>query len=298
MPKIKTILVTGSSGQLGQSLKSNANHYPDYVFTFATRTDVDLSSDQTINDYFQHHQFDLIINCAAYTAVDKAEAEPELANQINHLAVKQLAELAKHQNTKLIHISTDYVFNGQQYRAYIESDDVAPQSVYGDSKLKGERALITALPNNGLIIRTSWVYSAYGNNFVKTMLRLGQERDSLNVIFDQVGTPAYAHDLAAAIMAIAASEAFNQQKVVTEIYHYSNEGVCSWYDFTKTIFELSNINCNVSPIETKDYPTPATRPHYSLLNKAKIKQQFAMTIPYWKDALQACLNHLAQQEPH
>jgi dTDP-4-dehydrorhamnose reductase len=298
MPNIKTILVTGSSGQLGQSLKAITHHYSGYEFTFAARTDLDLSNEQSIHNYFQQHHFDLIINCAAYTAVDKAEAEPTLANQINHLAVKQLAELAKQQNTKLIHISTDYVFNGQQYRPYIESDDVAPQSVYGDSKLKGERVLITALPNNGLIIRTSWVYSAYGNNFVKTMLRLGQERDSLNVIFDQVGTPTYAHDLAEAIMTIATSETFNQQKVPTEIYHYSNEGVCSWYDFAKTIFELSNLDCKVSPIETKDYPTPATRPHYSLLNKAKIKQRYAMTIPYWQDSLHACLSQLAQQEQH
>jgi dTDP-4-dehydrorhamnose reductase len=298
MPKIKTILVTGSSGQLGQSLKGIAKTYPDYVFTFATRTDLDLSNEQSIDAYFQQHNFDLIINCAAYTAVDNAESEPTLADQINHLAVKQLAEIAKHQNTKLIHISTDYVFNGQQYRPYIESDDVAPQSVYGESKLKGEQALITALSNNGLIVRTSWVYSEYGNNFVKTMLRLGQQRDSLNVIFDQVGTPTYAGDLAKAIMTIVASDAFNQQKVTTEIYHYSNEGVCSWYDFAKTIFELSNIACNVSPIETKDYPTPATRPHYSLLNKAKIKQQYAITIPYWKDSLHACLSQLAQQEPH
>lgn len=298
MPKIKHLLVTGSRGQLGQSFKAIANSYPDFIFTFAARTDLDLSSEQSIDDYFQHHQFDLIINCAAYTAVDKAEAEPTLANQINHLAVKQLAEIAQHHNIKLIHISTDYVFNGQQYRPYIESDEVGPKSVYGQSKLDGEQALLSALPNKGLIVRTSWVYSEYGNNFVKTMLRLGQERTSLNVIFDQVGAPTYAGDLAKAIMTIVTSEAYNQPQVTTEIYHYSNEGVCSWYDFAKTIFELSNIDCNVSPIETKDYPTPATRPHYSLLNKAKIKQQYAMTIPYWKDSLQACLSQLALQEPH
>jgi dTDP-4-dehydrorhamnose reductase len=298
MPKIKTILVTGSSGQLGQSLKGIAKTYPDYVFTFATRTDLDLSNEQSIDAYFQQHNFDLIINGAAYTAVDSAESEPTLADQINHLAIKQLAEIAKHQNTKLIHISTDYVFNGQQYRPYIETDEVEPKSVYGQTKLKGEQALLEALPNNGLIIRTSWVYSAYGNNFVKTMLRLGQERDSLNVIFDQVGSPTYAGDLAKAIMSIVGSETFNQEKVTAEIYHYSNEGVCSWYDFAKTIFEQSNIECKISPIETKDYPTPATRPHYSLLNKAKIKQRYAMTIPYWQDSLQACLSQLTQQEQH
>ena len=300
MPNINTILVTGSSGQLGQSLKNIANDYPTLNFTFVTRSDLDLSHPESITNYFQNYfqqqQFDLIINCAAYTAVDKAEAEPTLANQINHLAVKQLAEIAKHQNTKLIHISTDYVFNGKQHRPYIESDDVAPQSVYGDSKLKGEQALLAILPNNGLIIRTSWVYSEFGNNFVKTMLRLGQERDSLNVIFDQVGTPTYAGDLATAIMTIATNEIFTQQNLPTEIYHYSNEGVCSWYDFAKTIFELSNTDCDVSPIETKEYPTPATRPHYSLLNKAKIKHDYHLTIPYWKDALQTCLTQYAQQE--
>lgn len=296
MTKIKTILVTGSSGQLGQSLKSIANHYPDYVFTFATRADLDLSYEQSIYDYFQHHHVDLIINCAAYTAVDKAESESELADQINHLAIKQLAEIARHHNSKLIHISTDYVFNGQQYRPYIESDEVEPKSVYGETKLKGEQALSTVTPNNALIIRTSWVYSEYDNNFVKTMLRLGKERDALNVIFDQVGTPTYAHDLAEAIMEMVSSESFNQSIFNSEIYHYSNEGVCSWYDFAKAIFELSNINCDVSPIETKDYPTPATRPHYSLLNKAKIKQEFNLSVPYWKDSLQQCLNKLTQQE--
>jgi dTDP-4-dehydrorhamnose reductase len=291
---IKTILVIGSSSQLGRSLISIASNYPGYTFTFANRADLVLSDSNNITVFFQHHQFDLIINCAAHTDVDKVELEPELADQINHLAVKQLAEIATQKNTKLIHISTDYVFNGQQYRPYIETDDVMPQSVYGQSKLSGERALLVTLPNNGLIIRTSWMYSAYGNNFVKTMLRLGQERDALNVICDQVGTPTYALDLAEAIMESVNSESFNQSIFNSEIYHYSNEGVCSWYDFAKTIFELSNIDRDVSPIETKDYPTPATRPHYSVLNKAKIKQTFKLTIPYWKESLQHCLNKLAE----
>jgi len=296
MPNIKTILVTGSSGQLGQSFNRIAHHYPDYVFTFANRADLDLSDVNSINSFFKQHQFDLIINCAAHTAVDKAESESELADQINHLAVQQLAELAQRQHAKLIHISTDYVFNGTQYRPYIETDDVAPQSVYGETKLKGEQALLATMPNNALIIRTSWVYSEYGNNFVKTMLRLGLERDALNVIFDQVGTPTYAHDLATAIMTIVQSETVSQTDFTSALFHYSNEGVCSWYDFAKAIFELSNIDCNVSPIETKDYPTPATRPHYSLLNKAKIKHDFNLTIPYWKDSLQHCLTQLALQD--
>mgnify|MGYP000388446760 CR=1 FL=1 len=292
--KIGTILVTGSSGQLGQSLKMIAKDYSDYGFTFAQREQLDLSNGKSITAFFKQNKFDLIINCAAYTAVDKAESEPELADQINHLAVKQLAELAKQYNTKLIHISTDYVFNGQNYKPYIETDEVAPQSVYGETKLKGEQALLAEMPNSALIIRTSWVYSEYGNNFVKTMLRLGKERDALNVIFDQIGTPTYAHDLAQAIMAIVSSDTFKQANVNSEIYHYSNEGVCSWYDFSKTIFELSNINCDVSPIETKDYPTPATRPHYSLLNKAKIKHEFNLSIPYWKESLKQCLKTIGE----
>lgn len=296
MLNIKKILVTGSSGQLGQSLKVIAKNYPDYVFTFAIRTDLNLSHEQSIVDYFQQHHFDLIINCGAYTAVDKAESEPELADQINHLAVKQLAEIARHQNTKLIHLSTDYVFNGTQYRPYSETDDVAPQSVYGKTKLKGEQALLATMASNALIIRTSWVYAEFGNNFVKTMLRLGKERDALDVIFDQVGSPTYAHDLAEAIMTIVNTETFKQAEFASELYHYSNEGVCSWYDFAKAIFESTNIQCNVSPIETKDYPTPATRPHYSVLNKAKIKHSFNISIPYWKDSLQHCLSKLAQQE--
>ncbi len=292
MPEIKTVLVTGSNGQLGQSLKKIASQYPQYEISFATRSDIDLSD--CIAQFFQGKQFDLIINCAAYTAVDKAESEAELADQINHLAVQQLAEIAKQQHAKLIHISTDYVFNGQQCRPYIEMDDVEPQGIYGLTKLKGEQAVSKIMADNALIIRTSWVYSEFGNNFVKTMLRLASDRDSLSVIFDQVGTPTYATDLAKTIMTIIQNEAF-QQEFSSDIVHYSNEGVCSWYDFAKTIFELSGIECDVSPIETKDYPTPATRPHYSLLNKAKIKQDFDVVIPYWKDSLQQCLKALQEE---
>lgn len=295
MTNIKTILVTGHTGQLGQSIKAiiaDCIDYADYEFEFANRAQLDLSNQTSITDFFKYNKFDVIINCAAHTAVDKAESEPELANQINHLAVKQLAEIAKLHNTKLIHISTDYVFNGQQCRPYVESDGVEPQSVYGLTKLKGEQAIQNTMANNVIIIRTSWVYSEYGNNFVKTMLKLGQERQSLNVIYDQVGTPTYAKDLAKAIISIVQSEKFNQTSFKTNIVHFSNEGVASWYDFAKTIFELTNIQCQVSPIETKDYPTPATRPHYSVLNKTKIKDTYNLTIPYWKDSLKQCLTAL------
>ena len=292
MSKLQTILVTGSSGQLGQSIQSIVTDYPDYDFVFINRQQLDLSYEATITDFFEHQTFDIIINCAAHTAVDKAETEPELANQINHLAVQKLANIAKQQNTKLIHISTDYVFNGKQYRPYLETDSIEPQSVYGQTKLSGEQAIQNTINNNAIIIRTGWMYSEYGNNFVKTILKLGQERDSLNVIFDQVGTPTYAKDLAKAIMGIVQGRAFKYTDFTTSIVHFSNEGVCSWYDFAKTIFALTNIQCQVIPIETKDYPTLAKRPHYSVLNKVKIKQTYNLTIPYWKDSLEQCVKAL------
>ncbi len=296
MSEQTAILVTGSTGQLGQSLKAIIDNYPQFHFVFANRSQLDLNQPDSITRYFEQHQFDVIINCAAHTAVDKAESEPELANQINHLAVKQLAECAKQHNAKLIHISTDYVFDGKSYRPYREDDTVAPQGVYGQTKLDGELSVQKILKNNAVIIRTSWVYSEYGNNFVKTMLKLGKERESLNVIFDQVGTPTYAKDLAIAIMEITGSTEFNKNDFDTQIMHFSNEGVCSWYDFSKAIFELSAISCDVSAIETKDYPTPAKRPHYSVLNKAKIKQTYRLTIPYWKDSLKQCLSALQDFE--
>jgi len=291
-----TILVTGANGQLGQSLDKISSSYPDYQFTFVQRNELDLSQAQSIATYFQSHQFDYIINCAAYTAVDKAEEENELAEQINYLAVKQLAEIVKAQQATLIHISTDYVFDGTQYRPYVENDTVSPQSVYGASKLKGEQAL-QAISPKGCIIRTSWVYSEFGKNFLKTMLMLGKQRDALNVIFDQVGTPTYATDLAQAIMQIVSTDSVsNSLEKSLETYHFSNEGVCSWYDFSQAIFTLAELKCALSPIETKDYPTPAKRPHYSVLNKAKIKQDYALNIPYWRESVQVCLTALLQNE--
>ena len=292
MTKLQTILVTGCAGQLGQSIQSIAAGYPDFEFVFANRQGLDLNDETSIAKFFENQTFDIIINCAAHTAVDKAESEPELANQINHLAVQKLARIVKEQRSKLIHISTDYVFSGQQYRPYLETDEVQPQGVYGKTKLYGEHDIQSILKTNAVIIRTSWIYSEYGNNFVKTMLKLGQQRDTLNVIFDQVGTPTYAKDLAKSIMCIIKSQAFNKEYFKTDIVNYSNEGVCSWYDFAKTIFELTNTQCRVLPVETKYYPTPVRRPHYSVLNKAKIKQTYHLTIPYWKDSLRLCLTAL------
>lgn len=288
----KRVLVTGKNGQLGQSLHRLTANYPQLTFDFVGREELDLSNAVSIEAYFANHKYDAIINCAAYTAVDKAESEAELANQINHLAVKQLAQIAKQQNATLIHISTDYVFNGQNYQPYIETDPTDPQSVYGATKLKGEQAFLDVNPK-GCIIRTSWVYSEFGNNFVKTMLRLGQEREQLGIIFDQVGTPTYAGDLAKSILQLVTShDSLLTQK--DEIFHFSNEGVCSWYDFAQNIFDFANIPCVVLPIETKEYPTPAKRPHYSLMNKAKIKQTFSLKIPYWKDSLKVCLQNLQE----
>lgn len=292
MSKKPIILLTGATGQLGQSINAIAANYPQYEMVFAKREQLDLSNAQSITQYFQQHTVDVIINCAAYTAVDKAESDSDLADKINHLGVKQLAQIAVQQQAKLIHISTDYVFNGQQHRPYVETDVVDPQGVYGATKQAGEQAVQRIMADNALIIRTSWVYSQYGNNFVKTMLKLGGERDKLTVIYDQIGTPTYAHDLAEAIMNIVSSELFNQTQFKSQLFHYSSEGVCSWYDFAKAIFELSNVQCKVSPIETKDYPTPAKRPAYSLLNKAKIKNTFDLTIPYWKCSLSTCLQTL------
>ena len=284
------VLVTGSNGQLGSELQEEVSKLSltDSPFFFTDRDVLDISNEEEIKNFINKNQINTIINCAAYTAVDKAEEDEESADKINHLAVKYLAQIAKEKNIQLIHVSTDYVFDGTNHKPYIESDVTNPNGVYGKTKLDGEKAMLEINPGNSIIIRTSWVYSSYGANFVKTMLRLGKERETLGVIFDQVGTPTYAKDLAKSILEILPK--IKNEKV--EIYHYSNEGVCSWYDFAKTIFELSKTDCQVNPIETKEYPTPAKRPHYSLLNKTKIKEDFGITIPYWKLSLQQCLQKL------
>ncbi|WP_373000137.1 dTDP-4-dehydrorhamnose reductase [Sulfurimonas sp.] len=285
------VLVTGSKGQVGSELNGLASEYP-YDFFFTERDSLDITNEQSIKDFIEIHNIDIIINCAAYTAVDIAESQKDLADAINHKAVKSLAQISKEKNIKLIHISTDYVFNGQNYRPYIETDATDPNSVYGSTKLDGEKALQEINPKNSIIIRTSWVYSSFGSNFVKTMLRLGNERDELGVIYDQVGSPTYARDLAKTILEIVPK--LQNQNV--EVYHYSNEGVLSWYDFAKEIMKMAKKECNINPIETKDHPTPASRPHYSLLNKSKIKQEFNIKIPFWKDSLDACLKVLGERK--
>ena len=287
----KVILVTGATGQLGSEIQALSNAYTDYAFIFATRKDFDLGNLCKLEDAFDKHKIDVIINCAAYTAVDKAESDFEMANAVNHKGVSLLAKIAKNRGISLIHISTDYVFNGQSCKPYLESDLTDPQGVYGQTKRDGEKAIVEVGTKNTIIIRTSWVYSSFGNNFVKTMLRLGKERDELGVIFDQVGTPTYAHDLAQCILDIIP----NLKNESPEIYHYSNEGVCSWYDFAKAIFEMSEIVCQVNPIETSQYPTPAARPHFGVLNKQKIKSDFSVAIPYWRDSLKDALKKMEQK---
>jgi len=287
------ILVTGKNGQLGKSIHKRVanNEYTD-EFVFVGREKLDLSNTDSIASYFNRNNFDIIINCAAHTAVDKAEEEAVLANQINHLAVAQLAQIAKMQQAKLIHISTDYVFDGEGEKPYTETDETNPINIYGKTKLAGEQALKEIMPTDAIIIRTSWVYSEYGNNFVKTMLRLGKQRDELSVVSDQIGSPTYAIDLANAILDTIQNKVFKEVGQETQVYHYSNEGKISWYEFAKEIFELADIQCNVNPITTEQYPTLAQKPKNTLMNKDKIAETFSVNIPDWKESLKICIKIL------
>jgi len=290
------ILVTGKNGQLGRSIqKIVSNEKQANEFVFVGRNELNFSQNDNLEKYFKENNFDVVINCAAYTAVDKAEEQQESANQINHLAVEKLATIAQKKNIKLIHISTDYVFDGESPHPYTETDKVNPINIYGETKLAGEKALQTIMPTNAIIIRTSWVYSEYSNNFVDTMLRLGEDRDKLNVVNDQVGSPTYATDLANAILKIIDSTGYQTKSPATEIYHYSNKGKASWYEFAKEIFDLADIHCAVKPIATKQYPTPAKRPKNTLMNKAKITEIFGVAIPNWKESLNTCITILKEQ---
>ena len=284
------ILVIGANGQLGKSIQkivSGAKQNNEFVFV--GRGELDLSKKESIASYFDNNNFDVIINCGAYTAVDRAEEEQNLTNQVNHLAVKQLAGIAKEQKVKFMHISTDYAFDGESDKLYTETDKTNPINVYGETKLAGERTLQEIMPTNAIIIRTSWVYSEYGNNFVKTMLRLGKERDELNVVSDQIGSPTYATDLANAILNIVQSIEFKEVGQKTQVYHYSNAGKVSWYDFAKEIFKIAEVSCKVNPITTQQYPTPAQRPKNTLMNKAKIAKTFSVGISDWKESLKTCI---------
>ncbi len=286
------ILITGANGQLGSEIKTLSFKFPAWQFFYTDIDSLDITNEQTVEKYFRLNSPQFVINCAAYTAVDKAESEIETAKTVNEVAPKILAKFSKKYNSKLIHISTDYVFNGKANKPYSETDKVNPESVYGVTKLNGEQNCLDE--NSGsVIIRTSWLYSTFGNNFVKTMLRLGSERGNLNVVYDQVGTPTNAADLADVILSIIALTEHKPEKFVPGIYHYSNEGVASWYDFAKAIFGISGTNCAVEPVLSDRFPTVAKRPHYSVLDKSKIKKTFGIIIPYWKDSLRNCLQKLA-----
>ena len=283
------ILVTGANGQLGNEMQVLARENLQHTYFFTDVQELDICDEQAVYAYVSEHKIDIIVNCAAYTAVDKAEDNVELCDKLNNIAPGYLARAAQANGAAMIQVSTDYVFDGTAHIPYTEEEPTCPASVYGSTKLAGEQNVMDHC-EKAMVIRTAWLYSIYGNNFVKTMIRLGQERDSLGVIFDQIGTPTYANDLAQAIFA-----AINKG-VVRGIYHFSDEGVCSWYDFTIAIHRLAGIaSCKVKPLHTADYPAKAPRPHYSVLDKTKIKDTFGIEIPHWEESLERCINQLRME---
>ena len=288
------VLVTGANGQLGKSLKYLVNqNKTDYRFVFKTREQLDLTNFPNVRSFIEENQFDVIINCASYNAVDKAETEKEQANLINHLSVKNIAEIAKDNCIKLIHISTDYVFDGLKIRPYNEKDNTSPKNVYGKTKLDGENAILSTMVCDALIIRTSWLYSEYGNNFLDTILKLTKTKEKLNIVSDQIGSPTYANDIAIAIIKIIESKNFIEASQISEVFHYSNDGKCSWYDFAREIIQISGKKCSIDPISSKDYPQRATRPKHVLLDKGKIRDTFGLEIFFWKDSLNKCIQALS-----
>jgi len=280
------ILITGCNGQLGNEMQLLEKENPQHTYFNTDVAELDITDQQAIETFVNENQIDGIVNCAAYTAVDKAEDNEDLCTLLNAEAPAYLAAAIGKRGGWMIQISTDYVFDGTQHTPYTEDADTCPNSVYGKTKLVGELN-VQKFCAQAMIIRTAWLYSTFGNNFVKTMIRLGKEKPELGVIFDQIGTPTYAHDLAVAIFA-----AINQG-IVPGIYHFSNEGVISWYDFTKAIHRIAGITtCHVRPLHTAEYPTPANRPHYSVLDKTKIKQTYHLEVPYWEESLAACIAKL------
>ena len=280
------ILITGCNGQLGNEMQLLEMENRQHTYFNTDVQELDITNREAIVKFVDEHEIDGIVNCAAYTAVDKAEGNEQLCDLLNHVAPGYLAEAIERRGGWLIQVSTDYVFDGTNHRPYVETDPVCPNSVYGRTKLAGEQAAQKACSRT-MIIRTAWLYSTFGSNFVKTMIRLGNEKPELGVIFDQIGTPTYARDLAVAIMT-----AINQG-VKPGVYHFSNEGVISWYDFTKAIHRIAGItSCHVRPLHTSEYPTPAARPHYSVLDKTKMKQTYGIEIPYWEESLRECMEKL------
>lgn len=280
------ILITGCNGQLGNEIQLLEKENPQHQWFNTDVQELDITNVDAVRLFVQEHQIDGIVNCAAYTAVDKAEDNEELCTKLNAEAPAYLAKAIGDRGGWMIQISTDYVFDGSKHTPYVEDDDTCPNSVYGRTKLVGELN-VQKLCERSMIIRTAWLYSIFGNNFVKTMIRLGKERPELGVIFDQIGTPTYARDLAIAIMTAI------DKGIVPGVYHFSNEGVISWYDFTKAIHRMAGItSCHVRPLHTAEYPTPANRPHYSVLDKTKIKQTYGIEIPYWEESLKDCIEKL------
>ncbi len=284
------ILVTGCNGQLGNEIQLLEKENPQHKFFNTDVAELDITDTAAIHAFVTDHAIDGIINCAAYTAVDKAESNKELCTLLNAEAPAYLAAAIEERGGWMIQVSTDYVFNGTNHTPYVETDPTAPNSTYGDTKLAGELA-VSKFCQRSMIIRTAWLYSTFGNNFVKTMIRLGQERPQLGVIFDQIGTPTYARDLAVAIMAAV------NKGVIPGVYHFSNEGVISWYDFTKAIHRIAGITtCKVLPLHTSEYPSAAPRPAYSVLDKTKIKTTYGIDIPYWEESLEECIEKLMKQQ--
>lgn len=284
------ILVTGSAGQLGNELRVSSKNYQGYEFIFTDIDTLDITDKKALNETFQKHDPDWIINCVAYNFVDKAETDRENAFRINSLGPGNISEAIKGNDCKLIHVSTDYVFDGSSVSPYNESSVTNPQSVYGRSKLEGEK---NALQHpNTMIIRTAWLYSSFGNNFIKTILRLAGQKDSIGVVFDQTGTPTYAADLANAILTIISKVIRNQSVFSAGIYNFSNEGVCSWYDFATEILNEKGSDCRINPILSKDFPSAAKRPSYSVLDKSKIKETYGIEIPHWRTSMQSCMKLL------
>jgi dTDP-4-dehydrorhamnose reductase len=280
------ILVTGCNGQLGNEIQLLEREYPQHQWFNTDVQELDITDVNAIRQFVLEHQIDGIINCAAYTAVDKAEEQEELCTKLNAEAPAYLASAVGSRGGWMIQISTDYVFDGTSHVPYVEDDDTCPNSVYGRTKLVGELNVQKSCEKS-MIIRTAWLYSTFGNNFVKTMIRLGKERSELGVIFDQIGTPTYAHDLAHVIMTVV------RKGIVPGVYHFTNEGVISWYDFAKAIHRIAGIKtCHVRPLHTAEYPTPARRPHYSVLDKTKIKKVYGIEIPYWEESLRDCIEKL------
>ena len=280
------LLITGANGQLGNEMRVALQQYPLIEALYTDVDTLDITDLAQLDAFVATESISHIVNCAAYTAVDKAEDDEVVATKVNVDAVRNLGIVANKYGAKIVHVSTDYVFDGRGHKPYTEDMAVCPTNVYGRTKLAGEEALMAEC-KDAIVIRTSWLYSSFGNNFVKTMLRLGRERDTLNVIFDQVGTPTYAADLAQTILTIIA-----EREWVAGVYHFSNEGVCSWYDFTIMIHKMAGIDCKVNPIESSAYPVRTPRPHYSVLNKTKIKTTFNLEVPYWVESLQRCLDIL------